>query len=162
MLFELKKEEALSLICIPHWTYCCLTSRQSSYFIQLFDVPLEGVARFTFLCKFDCLRGFNISSRYRTVDRYGAPTRVSHLPPSLHCGAVLWGTVTGRKVSAHIRHRKGLPKLSCHFDHESAVDHWTRSTGYGSPCPYTETTDRTYRCPLRRRRAASRREWACS
>ena len=53
MLFELKKEEASSLICIPHRTYSCLITRQSSYFIQLLDVPLEGVARFTFLCKFD-------------------------------------------------------------------------------------------------------------
>ena len=71
MLLELKKEEALSLICIPHWTYCCLTSRLSSYFIQLFNVPLQGVARFTFLCKFDCLCGFNITCSHCTVDQYG-------------------------------------------------------------------------------------------
>ena len=64
MSFELKKEEASSLICIPHQTYCCLTFRQSSYFIQLFNVPLEGVARFSFLCKFDCLLGCDIASRH--------------------------------------------------------------------------------------------------
>ena len=92
MLFELKKEEASSLICIPHWTYGCLTSRQSSYVIQLFDVPLEGIARFTFLCKFDCLRCFNIACRHSTVDQYGAPTRLRHCQPSSHGGAVLRGT----------------------------------------------------------------------
>ena len=103
MLLELKKEEALSLICIPHWTYCCLTSRLSSYFIQLFNVPLQGVARFTFLCKFDCLRSFDNASSHCNVDQYGAatllchhsvtryywaPTRLQHHQLSSHGGAV--------------------------------------------------------------------------
>ena len=93
MSFELKKEEALSLICIPHWTYCCLTSRRSSYFIQLFYDPLKGIARFTFLCKFNCLRSFDIARLHRTVEQYhGAPTLLRHCLQSSHCGAVLWGT----------------------------------------------------------------------
>ena len=92
MLFELKKEEASSLICIPHWTYSCRTLRQSSYVIQLFNVPLEGVARFTFLCKFDCLRCFDIASSHCTVDWYRVTTRLRHCPPSSHGGAVLRGT----------------------------------------------------------------------
>ena len=95
MSFELKKEEASSLICIPHQTYGCLTSslRRGSYFIQLFDIPLEGVSRFTFFASLIVYaastspavitrwsstghqRGFVIARRHHTVEQYyGAPT----------------------------------------------------------------------------------------
>ena len=115
MSFELKKEEASSLICIPHWTYCCLTLRQSSYVIQLFDVPLEGIARFTFLCEFDCLRCFNITCCHCTVDQYLAPTLLRHCPPSSHGGAVLRGTNAASTLPAVIARGRST-RHQCGFD----------------------------------------------
>ena len=71
------------------------------FHLTLFDVPLKGVARFIFLCKFDCLRGCDIACQHEhggavrgtnaastspdvksTVERYGAPTLRRHRPPS--------------------------------------------------------------------------------
>ena len=49
------------------------------------------IARWT--CTTGHQRGFDIASSHHTVERYyGAPTRLRHCPPSLHCGAVLVGT----------------------------------------------------------------------
>ena len=92
MLFELTKEEASSLICTPHWTYGCLTSRQSLYFILLFYVPLEGVARFTFICKFDCLHSCNISHLHEHSGVVQGTNMVSTWPSVKSTEEEYWGT----------------------------------------------------------------------
>ena len=128
-VFELEKEEASSLICITHLTYCCLTSRLSSYFIQPFNVPLEGVARFTFLCKLIVFAAAASPAVRSTLERYGAPTRRDIARRQEHCGVVLWGTNTAFSSPAVIALWSSMRQQHC-FD--TAHCH-SSGAQYGAP-----------------------------
>ena len=105
MSFELKKEEASSLIFIPHLTYCCLTSRQSLYSsssLMFLWKALPGLPSFASLIVYSAStlpsvialwssttghqHCFVIASCHHSVEQYyGAPT-CTHC----HCTVALY------------------------------------------------------------------------
>ena len=123
MLFELKKEEASSLICIPHQTFGCFRVTSMLLWKLLPGLPSESTANLI-------VYAAAISPAVRsTVELYGAPTRRRHRPLSCDTG-----------------HQRGVGIARRH-KHGGAV----RGTNAALTLPIVECTVGQYGVPTRRR-----------